>query len=134
MPYRSQIQAAAKQGFDEAAFARAMAGAVHEVTDPRITAEEAFDVVLRFAARDAELARQTERRHAVDQAEVDRLGVAALVATDLIERQAEDFSGGCLVTVAAIAQPRLHARIAGNILHPPHFHLRLFHTEHIISG
>mgnify|MGYP000500061675 CR=1 FL=1 len=39
---------------------------------------------------DAELARQAEGRHAVDQAEVDRLGRAAVVGRDVVEFELED--------------------------------------------
>src|SRR3546814_8328849 len=50
---------------------------------PRVAAEIQRDVILRLAARDTELARQPERTHAVHQAEVDRLGGAALIGADL---------------------------------------------------
>src|SRR3546814_13781838 len=57
-----------------------------------------------------------------------------LVATDLIERQAEDFSGGCLVNVEAIAKRRLQARIAGKMRHQPQFDLRIVDREQGIAG
>ena len=46
----------------------------------RVAAEVGVDVALRLVALDAELLRQAERRDAVDDPEVDRLGAVALVA------------------------------------------------------
>lgn len=48
---------------------------------------------------DAELAREPERRHAVDEAEVDGLGRPPLIRGHLRERCAEDLRRGCLVDV-----------------------------------
>ena len=50
------------------------------------------------------LLRQAERAHAVDQAEVDRLGVAALLAADLVQRHAEHLGRGRAVHVVAVGE------------------------------
>jgi hypothetical protein len=49
------------------------------VLHARDSAEVEVDVLLRGAAVDAELACETERRHAIDQAEIDRLRGTPLV-------------------------------------------------------
>jgi len=55
-------------------------GLVHVALHARVALEVEVHVALRGAALDAELAGESERRHAVDQPEVDRLGGAALSA------------------------------------------------------
>ena len=49
--------------------------------DARIAREVLVDELLRRAALDVELLREAERAHAVDEPEVDRLDVAALVGS-----------------------------------------------------
>ena len=49
---------------------------------------------------------QTKGAHAVDQAEVDDLGVAALLARDLVRAHAEDLAGGGAVHVQPSAKAR----------------------------
>ena len=105
-----QVQAAAEHGFDIALLARLLARALHEIAHAGIAREVQRDVVLRLAARDAELARQAERAHAVHQAEVDRLGGAALVAADFFHRLAEHFGGGGAVDVGAAIRTRAAGR------------------------
>ena len=88
-----QIQAAAEQGFDIALLARLFADVIHVIFDAGITGEIQVDIGLRLAARQAELLRQPERGHAVNQSEIDRLGGAAQFGGDLIGRHAEHFGG-----------------------------------------
>src|SRR3546814_4964660 len=58
----------------------------HEVAHARVAAEVQRDVVLRFAAADAELLGQAKRAHAVHQAEVDRLRCAPFSRLDRVDR------------------------------------------------
>ena len=53
------------------------------------------------ADRDAEVAAEGEGAHAVDQAEVDRLGGAPLLGRHELRRDAEDQRGGGPVDVVA---------------------------------
>ena len=60
--------------------ARVIAGALHVLRDAGIACEVAVDIGLCGGALDAQLRRQAERGHAVDQSEVDDLRVAPLFA------------------------------------------------------
>ena len=80
---------------------------------PGIALEILVDELLRGAALDAELLREAERAHAVDQPEVDRLDVAALVGRHLGERHAEDVGRSRPVDVGAfVERPARSAGIA----------------------
>ena len=59
--------------------ARLLEDRVEAGPDLREPLEVGGDELLRLGARDAELRRERERPHAVEDAEVDRLGAAALV-------------------------------------------------------
>ena len=56
-----------------------------------IGGEISVDQFLGFGAGYSQTLRQTEGRDAVDDTEVGRLGVAALVVSDLFERNTIDF-------------------------------------------
>ena len=56
---------------------------LHVLGDARVALEIPVDELLRRAALDAELLREAERAHAVDEPEVDGLDVAALVGGHL---------------------------------------------------
>jgi hypothetical protein len=58
-------------------------GLVHVALDAGEAREVAVDVVARRLLLDAQALRQAERAHAVDQAEVDGLGIAALLGETL---------------------------------------------------
>src|SRR3546814_11721031 len=89
-----QVQAAAEHGFDVAALARLVAGALHEIAYARVAREVQRDVVLRLAATNAQVARQPERAHPVHQAEVDRLGHTAPVGDRGLGIVADTVRGG----------------------------------------
>src|SRR6185503_10784000 len=74
-----EIEPPAEDGLDESAIARARARSLHVLANAGIATEVTPDVVLRGVALDAELAREPECRHAVDEPEIDRLRGAALV-------------------------------------------------------
>src|SRR5688572_28437513 len=77
-----EIQPAAEYRLDVAALARLLARLVHVAAYARIALEIQLDVARRLAALDAEPGGEAERGHAVDEAEVDHLGGAALVVRD----------------------------------------------------
>ena len=79
---------------------------------PGIALEILVDELLRRGALDAELLREAERAHPVDQAEVDRLDVAPLVGRHLGERHAEDLGGGRAVDVGAFVKRLDERRVA----------------------
>mgnify|MGYP000747621892 CR=1 FL=1 len=83
------LRAAAESGPHEALETRAVARLLHVARDARIAREVAVDPALRGGALDLQRLGEAVRAHAVDQAEVDRLGAAALVGADLLQRHAE---------------------------------------------
>ena len=64
-------------------FMGVLARFVHVNLHTRVACEVALDVLRRQRARDAELATEAERTHAIDQPEVDGLGAAPLIIAHL---------------------------------------------------
>ena len=118
-----EVQAAAEQGFDVALFAGGFARCFHVVAHFGVAREVGVDVVGGLAARDVELAREAEGAHAVDEAEVDGFGVAALFAADGVRRDAEDFGGGGAVDVVASGKGGEQAGVGGEVRHDAQFDL-----------
>ena len=111
---------------------RQLAGAQHIRRDAGIPREILIDELLRGATLDAELRRQSERAHAVDQSEVHRLDVPALVRRDLADRHAEDLGRRRFVNVLSFGERFLQRRIAGQMGHDPQLDLRIVRrNEHV---
>src|SRR3546814_7370594 len=91
-----------EHGFDVAALARLVAGALHEIAYARVAREVQRDVVLRLAATNAQVARQPERAHPVHQAEVDRLGSAALVGGHRSEEHTSELQSLMRISYAVL--------------------------------
>ncbi len=96
---------------------------------PGVTAEVAPDVFLRGVPLDAELAREAESRHAVDQPEVDRLRGAALVVRHLVRRDVEYFCRRRAMNVAFLGEGAPQALIARKMRHDPQLDLRIIRGE-----
>jgi hypothetical protein len=69
--------------------------------------------------------RQAEGAHAVDQAEVDRLGARRSLPVTSSSGLAEDFGSGRAVDVGAMAERAQQARILGQMRHDPQLDLRI---------
>ena len=104
---------------------------VHVVADFRVAREVGVDVVGGLAARDVQLARKAEGAHAVDEAEVDGFGVAALFATDGFGRDAEDFGGGRPVDVVATRKGGEQAGVGGEVRHDAQLDLGVVGGEYL---
>ncbi|CAM5321942.1 hypothetical protein RLIN73S_06476 [Rhodanobacter lindaniclasticus] len=126
-----QVQPAAEDRFHVAVAAGAFAGRFHERVHAGVAGEVARHVVAGLGAVHAELARQAERAHAVHQAEVDRLGGAALVRADLLRLEAEHLGGGGAVHVAAFVERLEQAFVAGQVGHDAQFDLRIVRRHHL---
>src|SRR5206468_12453388 len=87
--------------------------------------EVALDVVAGGAALDAQVLGKAEGTHAVDQAEVDDLGVAALLALHFFRRQAEDLGSGGAVDVLAGRERAQHRLVARDVGHDAQLDLRV---------
>ena len=95
------MAAAAAEDRGDVAFAAAVVERVdHEFGDAAVGGEVAVDEFGGFFLRDAQAFGEAEGALAVDDAEVDGFGAAALGGSDFVERNAEDLAGddgcGCL--------------------------------------
>src|SRR5262249_10639321 len=79
-------------------------GLLHVVADAGETLEIFPDIGAGLVAADAELIGEPERRDAVDDAEIDRLGAAADFAGHVFHRYAEHFRGRHGVNVEPVAE------------------------------
>src|SRR6185312_6777948 len=120
-----QPQATAEHGLDIALRFRFRARVVHEAFYALEALEVFFNIALRRAALDTEIARQAESAHAVDQAEVDHLRIAALLARHFRRRDGEDFRRGRAMYVLAFGESLQHAGVLGEMRHDAQLDLRV---------
>lgn len=88
---------------------------------------------LGLGQRDLELLRQLLRAHAVDQSEVDGLGVAALIRGDLGRRGVEEEAGRAGMDVRAFAEGRQQRLVAGKMRQYPQFDLRIVRRDELFA-
>ncbi len=129
-----QPQAAAEHRFDIAARLGLQARLVHVLLHAREAREIAFNIIGRRAPFDVQVGRQAEGAHAVDQAEVDDLGVAALFALHVRGRDAEDLGGRRAVDVFAIGKGLEHRGVARDMRHDAQFDLRIVGRDDHAAG
>ena len=98
---------------------------VHVVADAGEALKVRLDVVARLLAADAQLVREAERRDAVDDAEVDRLGAAAHLARHVLHRHAEHFRCRHRVNVEAFGEGLLQLRNVGDVREHAQLDLRI---------
>ena len=103
-------------------------GVVHVVAHPREALEVAVDVVLGRRVVDAQRLRQAIAAHAVDEPEVDDLGVAALLAADQLRRQAEHFRCRGAVHVHPLGKGLEEGLVATEVGHDAQLDLRIVGT------
>src|SRR6185436_6177942 len=89
---------------------------------------------LRGDALDAQALSEPEARHAVDQAEIDRLRGTPLVLAYLVERQAEHLGRGRAMHVVAMLERVAQPFVARNVRHDPQLDLRVVRRENLPSG
>ena len=129
-----QPQAPAEHGFDVALLARFFARRAHVFGNARIAREIAIHVLLRGGALDAELAGEPECRHAVDQAEVDHLGVAPLLGIDRRGLEAENFRRGRAMDVLARGERLEQACVLRDVRHDAQLDLRIVGGDDLAAG
>ncbi len=112
-----QVQAPAEHRFDVTVLVRLPPGAIHVGPHAGVAGEVAVDVALGLVAADAQLARQPESGHAIDEAEVDGLGGPALVSGHAGRFDAEHLGGGGLVDVLVSRECLEQALITGDVRH-----------------
>ncbi len=124
-----QVQTTTEDGLDIALLGSLGAGALHVLKHAGIAGKIAVDISLGLLAVDADLLGQPERAHAVDQAEVDRLGAAAHVIGDLRQVHAEHLARRRAVHVQIVAEGVQQAFILGQMRHDPKFDLRVIRSQ-----
>ncbi len=110
-----EMHAPAEDGFDIAIGAAERLGALHVVADAGETLEIGLDVLACLLARDRQLVGETERRDAVDDAEIDRLGAAAHGRVHALDRHVEHFRRGHGVNVQPVGERLSQLRNVGHM-------------------
>ena len=128
-----QVQPPAIHGFHEARLPRLAAHPLHVIPHRWVTLEVALDVALRHGAGDAQLPRQTKGGHAVDEAEVDRLGAAPLIFAHGFRGGAEHFRGGGTMHVLALAERAKQTGVAGEMRHDAELDLRIVRGDELAA-
>ncbi len=100
-------------------------GRFHVVADAGIALEIGLDVLAGLLLRDAELGRQAEGGDAVDDAEIDRLGLAPDHRVHALDRDAEHLGGGNGVDVVAVAEGALQRLDVGDMRQQAQLDLRI---------
>ena len=118
-----EVAAAAGDGFGVAQFFGGLDGGVHKVFDFWVLFPVGFDDFGGIGAGDGEALAEAEGGDAVDDAEVDHLGGAALVSGDFAAGDGEDFGGGFGVDVAVVSEGFDHGGVAGKGGHDAEFDL-----------
>ena len=108
---------------------RQLARAQHVLGDARIAREILVDELLRGAALDAELRREPEGAHAVDQAEIHCLDIAALIGRDVVNGHAENLRGGRPVNIRTLVECSGQRCVAGEMRHDAQLDLRIVGRE-----
>ena len=129
-----QVQAAAKYGFDIALFFGLLARALHIGLHAGVAFEIALDVVARGGVVNAQCLGQAKAAHAIDEAEVDDFGVAALFAADLFGRYAKDFGGGGTVNVGAGFKRPDKGGIFADVGHDAQLNLAVVGAGNVVAG
>ena len=109
-------------------------GLFHVVADAGEALEIFLDIGAGLLARDAELVGEPERRDAVDDAEIDRLGAAAHLARHALHRHAEHFRGGHGVNVEAVAEGFPQRLDVGDLGQQPQLDLRIVGGDELVAG
>ena len=116
---------AAEQRLDVPMHAAKVARRVHISADARKAFEIFADVGARFLARNPELVRQSERRNAVDDPEIDRLGAPPDFRRHSLDGDAEHFRSRHGVDVEPLAERALERRDIGDLGEQPQLDLRI---------
>ena len=92
-----------------------------------------LDVGAGFLARDAELIGEPERRDAIDDAEIDRLGAAAHFARHVLDRHAEHFRRRHGMNVEAVAERFFQRCDVGDLGQQSQLDLRVVRRDELLT-
>ena len=120
-----QIQATAKHGFNKAFGFGAELGLVHVLLHAGVALKITVNVSRSRLGFNLQIARQTKTAHAVNQPEVDDLGIAALLTADLAHRHAKHLGSGSAVHVHAIGECLEQGFVTADVGHDAQLDLRV---------
>ena len=123
-----QVQAATENGFHIALGFGLRAGVVHIALDPGKAGEIALDVIFGSGVVDAEISRQTVGAHAINQTEVDHLGIAALLGTHLVYRQTKDLGSRGAVHIQPFVESAQQGFVTAQVGHDAQLDLAVVGT------
>ena len=124
-----EVTAAAEQRFDVAVLGRLLANAIEVFLDARELAEIGLYKLLRFGQGELSGTREAKRGHAVDQAEVDGLGMTTHILGDLIQWNTIDGGSGGGVNVLPGAEGGQHGLIFRHVCNDTQFDLGVIDRE-----
>ena len=99
-----------------------------------IVAQVVINIGLGLISADADVLGQGELGNAIDNAEVDSLGMAALEGRDGFNGHAEDLAGRGGVNVVAAAESLLHSPVVCNVAQDPQFDLAVVRVHKDAAG
>ena len=124
-PDVGQHDASTKQGLHKALLRRSGFGVLHVLPHPRKSRKVAVDIVARSLLIDTQCLRQAVSAHAVDQPEVDRLGISPLLAAHVSHRDTKDLCGGRPMDILALNKGTGHAFVGAHVGHDAQLNLRV---------
>src|SRR5580704_14700553 len=125
---------AAEQSLDALGVARVVEGFVDEGADARVLFEVSVDELLGLSRLDPEILREPECGKAINDAEVDDLGLAAMVGGDHQWRDTEDLRRGEGMDIVAAPESFDQQRIAGVVREQAKLDLRVIGGEQDVAG
>ena len=127
-----QRPAAAEHGDGHARFLGRGDEAVHVVVDRVVAGKIRIDVFLGFLAGNGDIPGQAEVADAIDDAEVDGLGMGPFFRRDLVQGDAEDFRRRPAVDVLALLEAVDHSRVLGQVSQEAQFDLRIVARDDVV--
>ena len=124
---------APEQGLDVAIVAPEQLGTLHEVPDAGEALEVLVDEVLGLSVGNPEVVGQPEGGNTVDDAEVDRLGVAPDHGVHAFDRHPEDLAGRHGMNVEAIAEGLPQGFFLSHVRGQPQLDLRVVDRDQLAA-
>ena len=129
-----EVAAAAEQRFDITLLAGLQFGLVQVGADAGETAEILLDIFFGFGQRQFGIAGEAEGAHAINQAEVDGFGEAALVVGDLFDGDVVDGGGGGAVDILIGAEGVEQGGVLADVGQDAQFDLGVVAGEELPAG
>ncbi len=129
-----EVAPAAQQGLHVAVLGGFLADAIQVFFDAGELLEICFDEILRFGQGQFGGARQAKGRHAIDQAKVDGLGMAAHFLGHFFERDPVNGCRGGGMDVLPGAEGVQHGLVTCHVRHDAQLDLRIVQRDEHVAG